>query len=174
MSSLPAAVSIDFPMPFVWVRSRRLAIGAFPLDPAHWAALESQGLRAVFSCCDPSEAHWSPPEHWQRHRCPLPDHRQPHSLQAPQLLKAIQVATAMVEAGQPLYLHCWAGIERSPLLAIALQCSAWHLDLFEALAWVKRHHPAARPLNDQLLLLETLQAKGFNWSAPNGTRGDPL
>ncbi|MCT0198958.1 dual specificity protein phosphatase family protein [Synechococcus sp. CS-1325] len=155
--------STELPSPFAWIRPQKLAIGGFPDDPAHWGALEVQGLRAVFSCCDPSEGHWSPPAHWVRRLCPLPDHRQPHSLSAAHLLAAIGEATALVKDGQPLYLHCRAGIERSPLLAIALQCTAWGMDLFEALSWVKRQHPEARPLTDQLLLLEALQADGFLW-----------
>jgi hypothetical protein len=56
------------------------------------------------------------------------------------LLSALDHLEAMMlPAGKtpPLYLHCWGGIERSPLLAIGLLCRLEKLTLLDALAQVR-------------------------------------
>ncbi|MCP9884192.1 phosphatase [Synechococcus sp. ATX 2A4] len=61
-----------------------------------------------------------------------------------------------MEASPPLYLHCWAGQERSSLLAVALVSKRRHLSLLDALLWVRRTHPNAAPLYPHLEALESL------------------
>ena len=72
--------------------------------------------------------------------------------------QAINAALDLYRSGAPLYLHCWAGMERSPLVAIGLLCRAESLNLFEALAQVRSQHPIAKPLIPHLLILEALLA----------------
>ena len=74
------------------------------------------------------------------------------------LAEAVNSAFELYSAGQPLYLHCWAGMERSPLVAIGLLCRAESLNFFDALAQVKDQHPVAKPLIPHLLILESLLA----------------
>ena len=64
-------------------------------------------------------------------------------------------ALVLLEQHPALYLHCWAGIERSPLLAVALLCRSEGLDLFTALAQVRQACQQARPLRHQLVVLES-------------------
>lgn len=79
----------------------------------------------------------------------------------PELLdQAITTALDLYRTGLPLYLHCWAGEERSPLVAIGLLCRAESLNLFEALAQVRSQHPIANPLVPHLVILEDLLAAG--------------
>lgn len=143
------------PQPFSWLRSGRLAIGAYPREPAHWQGLEASGIRRVFSCCHPSEAAWAPPPHWLARQLALPDHRSAAPLEEALLRQAITQLEALYSQGSGgLYLHCWAGQERSALLAVALLSRSEGLPLFEALAQVRRCHPEARPIMAQLVLLE--------------------
>jgi hypothetical protein len=143
------------PQPFSWIRSGRLAIGAFPREPAHWQALEASGVRRVFSCCHPDEAPWGPPPHWPARRLALPDHRSPAPLEEPLLRQAIaELEQLHAQADGALYLHCWAGQERSALMAVALLSRSEGLSVFDALAQVRRCHPQAQPIMAQLALLE--------------------
>jgi len=148
-------MSSSLPEPFSWIRSGRLAIGAFPRQPDHWQGLEASGIRRVFSCCHPDEAPWTPPPHWVARQLALPDHRSPGQLDEPLLRQAIDELQQLYHQGDgALYLHCWAGQERSALMAVALLCRSEGLALFDALAQVRRCHPQARPIMAQLALLE--------------------
>lgn len=148
---------------FSWIRSGRLAIGSFPRSPGHWQLLAAQGIGRVFCCCSAAEGHWQPPTDWPAEQLALPDYRHPGTLTPPLLAEAIARVTrlyqqpAAPEAGG-LYLHCWAGQQRSPLLATALLHQSEGISLWEALAQVRRLHPASRPINSQLAVLEELLA----------------
>ena len=146
------------PQPFSWLRTRRLALGGFPQQAEQWQALEAVGIGQVFSCCDPSEGIWEPPGHWRHERLALPDHRSNAVVTAAQLQEALDRLESMLAANDtpPLYLHCWAGMERSPLLAVGLLCRLEAMPFFDALAQVRRLHPQARPITAHLLVLEDL------------------
>jgi len=139
-----------------WLRSGRLVIGAMPTNDDHWRSLERQGVSSVFSCCDPSEGLWQPPSHWQRIQLPLPDHRNPHDLDPTALKRAVDAAWQLYRDTPALYIHCWAGMERSPLVAIGLLCKAESLSIFDALAQVRALHPPARPITSHLVVLEEI------------------
>lgn len=146
------------PQPFSWLRTRRLALGGFPQQAEQWQALEAVGIGQVFSCCDPGEGSWEPPGHWQRERLTLPDHRSSSVVTASQLREALDRLESMLTANDapPLYLHCWAGMERSPLLAVGLLSRVENLTFFDALAQVRSLHPQARPITAHLVVLEKL------------------
>ena len=145
-------------LPISWLRTRRLAIGPMPQTPQHWLALQQQGVESIFSCCEENEGAWLPPQDWLQRRFPLPDHREPNSMTNAMLDQAINAALDLYCAAPPLYLHCWAGMERSPLVAIGVLCRAESLNLFEALAQVRSQHRIAKPLIPHLLILESLLA----------------
>jgi hypothetical protein len=149
------------PRPFSWLRTRRLAVGGFPGQPEHWQALEASGIGQVFSCCDPNEAEWQPPAHWRSAQLTLPDHRSSVPPTAEQLRQALDQLQAMLSGDHaPLYLHCWAGMERSPLLAVGLLCRLEGLPFFDALAQVRSLHPQAKPITAHLVVLEELLSSG--------------
>lgn len=141
---------------FSWLRSHRLAIGSFPHN---WTTLQQCGIRKVFSCCDIEEGEWSPPAEWLSKRWPLPDHRNQMQLQPSLLASALDDLEDLARNSSvdgALYLHCLAGVERSPLLAVGLLCRLEELTLLDALAQVRHLHPQAKPIPAQLILLEDL------------------
>ncbi len=89
----------------------------------------------------------------------MPDHREQETLTEERLFKAIQTAEELLKESSPVYLHCLAGRERSSLMAIALTARKKQIDIFSSLDWVRRCHPAASPLYDQLELLEMVLKK---------------
>lgn len=157
----PSLIPPDLPLPYSWVLTRRLAVGPMPASEAHWRQLEQAGLRARFSCCYPHEQSPAPlPPDWRSDGLPLPDHRRQEPLELERLALVLERAESLLNEGQPMYLHCLAGIERSPLIAVGLSARERNLSLFEALDWVRRCHPAARPIGSQLELLEQLLREG--------------
>lgn len=148
LSSLPQ------PQAFSWIRSGRLAIGGFPQGGATWDTLQAMGIASVFSCCAASEAPWQPPATLTTLQLALPDHRSQIPLTPELLDRVVDQALQLMEQQPALFVHCWAGIERAPLLAVALLCRSEGLDLFTALGQVRQACPQARPLRRQLVLLE--------------------
>ncbi|MEI6031825.1 MAG: hypothetical protein WCQ20_11765 [Synechococcaceae cyanobacterium ELA739] len=143
------------PLPYSWILTNQLAIGPMPVSPLHWQQLDQAGLRGRFSCCYPQEDRSPPlPQGWLNAQVSLPDHRQQERLQQERLVQALSTAEQMLDTGAPLYVHCLAGIERSPLVAIGLTARRRGINLYEALDWVRRCHPAALPIYDHLELLE--------------------
>ena len=145
------------PLPYSWILTNQLAIGPMPVSPLHWQQLEEAGLRGRFSCCYPDEEISPPlPAGWLEARVSLPDHRQQEGLRLERLLEALSTAEQLLDTGTPVYLHCLAGIERSPLLAVGLTSRRRGINVFDSLDWVRRCHPAALPIYDHLELLERI------------------
>lgn len=157
-SSSPAAIQ---PVPYIkysWILSRRLAIGPMPLTHQHWQQLDDVGFRGRFSCCYETEEACPPPEHWNNKNVSLPDHRRQEPMSATRLCEALDSAISLLAEtdGSPVFLHCYASKERSPLLAVGITAIMKQTNVFEALEWVRRCHPIANPLYEHLDILESV------------------
>lgn len=148
------------PLPYNWIKTGILAIGPIPKSQSHWDQLENDGFKKRFSCCYPNEHIYTPiPEDWTTKEVSLPDHRFQDDLQADQLIYALDEAHAMVcETSGPVYLHCFAGQQRSVLIAIGLVCRLDNMNLFDSLNYVRQCHKSARPMYSHLDLLERILA----------------
>ena len=153
----PAPPMQERSLPCSWVLTNRLAVGPMPRCDRHWQQLEEAGFRSRFSCCYPEEeTGLILPPGWSSERVSLPDHRQQEPMQEARLALALARAEALVGDAAPVYLHCMAGYERSPLLAVGLTARLRGIDMLAALAWVRRCHPMAMPIYDHLVLLERI------------------
>jgi hypothetical protein len=141
---------------YSWLISGRLAIGPMPRSESHWRQLEEAGFRSRFSCCYSEEEICPPPDHWLQGRVSLPDHRRQEELRPERLRKALDLAAEILAAQPPTYLHCMAGIERSPLLAAGLIARERKIHLLEALDTVRLCHPRAMPIYGDLDVLEAV------------------
>ncbi|MFQ6539990.1 MULTISPECIES: dual specificity protein phosphatase family protein [Aphanothece] len=97
-------------------------------------------LQGVLSLCSREEA---PPPAAAGGAFPLP--------------AAVVALEALLREG-PVYLHCQAGLERSPLVAMAWLMQQRRLDLQAALEYLREVHPASRPQAEQLAALRAWQA----------------
>jgi hypothetical protein len=139
------------------VLTDQLAIGPIPRSETHWRQLEAAGFRSRFSCCYPEEeAGLILPAGWRSDGVALPDHRQQEPMQEDRLALALSRAEALMLQAPPMYLHCMAGCERSPLIAVGLTVRRRQVDMLSALDWVRRCHPMAMPIYSHLVLLEAL------------------
>lgn len=157
----PAEPPQDLPLPYSWVLTNLLAIGPMPRQLSHWEQLEKAGFRARFSCCYPEEELLSPvPPQWKSESVALPDHREQEELLPERLKLALDRAEALLLEQAPVYLHCFAGRERSALVAVGLTARQRGMDVFAALDWVRRCHPAASPIYGQLDVLDQILREG--------------
>ncbi|KEF42953.1 MAG: hypothetical protein ER33_03545 [Cyanobium sp. CACIAM 14] len=157
-------------LPFSWVLTNELAVGPMPRSERHWRQLEDAGFRSRFSCCYPEEEEGLIlPAGWSSDRVNLPDHRQQEAMRSEALAMAITRAEALLDEAAPVYLHCMAGIERSPLVAVGLTARRRGIDMLSALAWVRRCHPIAMPIYPHLVILDALLSEGLEAQGERGT-----
>ena len=138
-----------------WVLVDELAIGPAPIAERHLQRLDEAGIRAVFSLCDEHEA--PPPAHlhsrFECDRLVLPDHRRNKAPEPLQILNALERLKALKVVG-PVFVHCVAAMERSPLICLAWLVREHHMAPQAALDYLMQVHPGTNPLPYQLALLK--------------------
>jgi len=145
------------PLIYSWIESGKFAIGPMPKTAEQWLQLEQAGFRSRFSCCYPEEdSLTSAPNSWLCDRVSLPDHRRQESMKPEQLARALLQAEAVIESQPATYLHCFAGRERSPLVAVGVLARRQGVDVLTALERVRLCHPSASPIFSDLDKLEQL------------------
>jgi hypothetical protein len=145
------------PLLYSWILSGKFAIGPMPQTAEQWLQLEQAGFRSRFSCCYPEEEIFATaPSSWLSDRVSLPDHRRQEPMKPDQLSRALLQAEAVLMSQPATYLHCFAGRERSPLIAVGLLARAQGVDVLTALDRVRLCHPAASPIFSDLDQLERL------------------
>jgi hypothetical protein len=144
-----------------WVLIDALAVGPAPRAERHLQRLHDAGIRAVFSLCSNEEAP-APAGLEERFCCKrlvLPDHRSADVLELGQLEDALQQLAALRQVG-PVFVHCVAAMERSPLVCMAWLVQTQALSPTEALDYLMQVHPGTNPLPRQLALLRQLNRVG--------------
>lgn len=145
-------------MRFSWLLVDELAIGSAPKLRQDCLLLKQEGIRGVFSLCTGEEA--PPPRdlliQFQYLRFPLPDHQTGRPPRVEELEQAV-IMLQSLQTFKPIFLHCAAGIERSPLVAIAWLIHSRGLSSTSALDYLQQVHPGSSPLADQLLVLRRCQ-----------------
>jgi protein-tyrosine phosphatase len=64
------------------------------------------------------------------------------TLDTKRILEVVDLATKYIlETGNPVYIHCFAGMERSPFIAALILWGLGDWTLDEAYEYVKREHP---------------------------------
>lgn len=156
-------------MRITWLLKDELAVGTAPRCAADLDRLEHQGVKAVVSLCAAEEAQ--PPlgisDRFRWVRLPLPDHRHDCPLTIDQLGDVLVELTRLCPQG-PVYLHCVASVERSPLAAMAWLIHSRRMGWQDALDYVQQTHPGTSPLPEQLAVLRSvaLLSPAFNRHIP--------
>ena len=95
----------------------------------------------------------------------LPDHRTGRLPDLVELEAALDALAALLQQG-PVFVHCVAAMERSPLVCLAWLVSRHRLTPQQALDYLMQIHSGTNPLAGQLALLDRL---GFNKSSPQSS-----
>lgn len=131
-----------------------LAVGSYPATPEDILHLQSLGYTAVLSVqsdadLDERAASWE--RFWRFYtsrgmtavRVPIIDFDA--SDLAKNLAGAVDALDKLVKSGRRVYLHCTAGINRSPTVAIAWMMQETKQPLAVVLASVQAARPSVRP-----------------------------
>ncbi len=141
-----------------WVLVGELAVGPAPRAERHLDRLEAEGVKAVLSLCSADEALLPDgvEQRFIHQRVLLPDHRAGRLPQLQELQLALAALAELQQQG-PVYVHCVAAMERSPLLCLAWLVSRHGLEPLAALDYLMQVHPGTNPLAGQLQLLSALK-----------------
>ncbi len=145
-----------------WVLVRELAVGPAPRSPEHLDLLNAEGISAVLSLCSETEAPPPPGllELFCCRRLVLPDHRSNRDPLLAELEQALAVLGELRGCGA-VFVHCAAGVERSPLVCMGWLLLNRGLSPQEVLTYLMQVHPGTNPLPGQLALLRQLPGRSL-------------
>ena len=147
------------PLKVRWILPNQLAMGRY-IRSGEGAILAQAGITTILSLCDETEAS-IPTAVRAQFDCicyPLPDSHCTAPLQAQDVMAALNIVHSNIIYRRPLYVHCLAGMERSPTICIAYLCLYQGYGLWESLNWVKQMNPRTMPTEDQLEVVQSLIA----------------
>ena len=146
-----------------WVLINELAIGPAPRAERHVIRLHDAGVKAVFSLCSREEAPPPPTleDHFACSRFVLPDHRSGRLPEPTELQDALALLAELHQSHRSVFVHCVAGMERSPLVCLAWLVQRKRLSPEAALDYLMQVHPGTNPLPGQLTLLRNPLFQGL-------------
>lgn len=138
-----------------WVLVDQLAIGPAPRADRHLDRLRDAGIKCVLSLCSPDEATSAAGlgEGFRTSRYVLPDHRAGRLPTLAELETALAHLAELQQHG-PVFVHCVAAMERSPLVCLAWLVRQHRMSPERALDYLMQQHPGTNPLPGQLKLLQ--------------------
>lgn len=140
-----------------WVLIDELAVGPAPKAERHLDYLEAEGVKAVLSLSSQNEATLPEQiEHrFQYRRLVLPDHKADRFVKREEIQQAITILHSLW-LHRPVFVHCVAAMERSPLVCLAWLMQEQGLSQRQALDYLMQVHPGTSPLPEQLLVLNNI------------------
>ena len=139
---------------FNWVLKNKLAIGTSPMNIEDLVLLEKNKVKNILCLCSEEESKWhlELENSFFCNRFILPDSNQKNLPTNMQIDKAYKILKKLVK-NDITFVHCFASIERSPLLCIMFIIDNYNLNLEESLDYVKRLHNLTNPRNNQLYIV---------------------
>lgn len=139
-----------------------LFIGRAPSDPEDIASLKRRGITAVLSLQTDEDLvamglSWAQVEQWcetdglETHRVPIEDWS-PQAMIA-RMDEAVAALHRFLETGHTVFLHCTAGVNRSPSVALGYLRKIRKEPLGKALRRITRSRPQASPYPEVLAAL---------------------
>ena len=142
---------------FDWVLINELAIGPAPREKENISLLKNKGIKGVLSLCSEDEVMLpiELKDHFVCNRFFLPDHKYNDLPTIEDIKKSIAILNKMMKNG-PIFIHCVAAIERSPLICMAWLMVQKKLTYIQAYNYMVDVHETTNPLPEQLELLNNL------------------
>ena len=142
---------------FNWVLINELMVGSIPLGKEDALILKNKGIKSILSLCSDDEAviYESIDSLFHRKQYILPDHKYSESLSINDINEVLAILSEQVDNG-PVYVHCFAGVERSPLICMAWLIKSQGLSVVEALNYMMSIHKRTNPLPEQINCLHKL------------------
>ena len=140
-----------------WVLQNEIALGIAPKNKLHLDILRKEGIKSILSLC--SEEEEKSPEGMSKifkcRRFVLPDHTYKQLITANDLSKSLEIIVDLKKYG-PIFVHCVASVERSPLVCMAWLIKKHNLSLQQALDYLMSIHAGTNPLTSQLKILNEI------------------
>ena len=140
-----------------WILVNELAIGRAPKNEKDISKLKAEGIISVLSLCREDEAE-SPSQIKDFFNCKrfiLPDHKSGRIPTIEELNQSLDLMAELKKNG-PIFVHCVAAMERSPLVCMAWLIKEHNLKPQQALDYMMQIHPGTNPLAEQFELLNNI------------------
>ena len=145
---------------FNWVLKNKLAIGTSPMKSKDINFLKKNEVKNILCLCSEEESKWhyELEDNFSCNRIILPDSNKKKLPSKMQIDNAYKFLKKLVN-NNITFVHCFASVERSPLLCIMFIMENYSLNLEESLDYVKRMHNLTNPRNNQLILIKNYFSK---------------
>tara|TARA_Y100000991_G_scaffold204851_1_gene180704 strand:+ start:231 stop:701 length:471 start_codon:yes stop_codon:yes gene_type:complete len=143
---------------FNWVLTNELAIGNAPKNEDALKKLKKEEIKSVISLCSEEESKLADniQNLFDCNRIILPDHKSGRYPSLDELVNVLEVIENLKNNG-PIFVHCVAAMERSPLVCMGWLIREHGLETLEALEYMMQIHKGTSPLQGQLDLLNRLK-----------------
>ena len=140
-----------------WILSNEIAIGSAPKNFDDINYLKTNGINGILSLCSNEENPFNVnlKDFFNCKNILLPDHKYNYPLSIDQLKIALEHLSILRQGGS-VYVHCLAGVERSPLVYMGWLVKNNNLTPTQALDYLMNVHNGTNPLPEQLKLLYLL------------------
>ena len=140
---------------FNWVLRNKLAIGTSPMNNNDLILLKNNNVKNILCLCNEEESKWHSDLEisFSCNRVILPDSNQKKLPTIIEIDNAYKILNDLVK-NNVTFVHCFASMERSPLLCIMFMMNNYNLNLEESLDYLKRVHHLTNPRNKQLFLIK--------------------
>tara|TARA_Y100001978_G_C23467125_1_gene325178 strand:+ start:13 stop:462 length:450 start_codon:yes stop_codon:yes gene_type:complete len=140
-----------------WVLNQELAVGTAPQKQKHLKKLADEGIKSILSLCDENELKndLNLAELFDHKRYVLPDHKTGKILSSIELNESLDILRNLIKSG-PVFVHCYAAVERSPLVCMAWLIKEHHLTLQQSLDYLMQANSGTNPLPGQLRVLKEI------------------
>lgn len=144
---------------FNWVLKERLAIGNYPKNKNDFLSLKSYGIKSILNLCDKLDEYRLEDlsGKFKLSFFSLPDHKSGKLPNINEIENAVSILDELIKKHYPVFVHCYAGAERSPLVCIAWLMKNRGLKTIDALEYLNENHEACSPLPEQLNILNKLK-----------------
>ena len=143
---------------FNWVLYNELAIGPVPKTEDDLDLLKNEGIKSVLTLCSKDEFKLKKKLSIDFHHeyFPLPDHKNKDLIKEKDILNALKILEKL-SSYKPTFVHCYAAVERSPLVCILWLMKKEKISFQEALDYLSSIHPTTNPLPEQLEIVKKVK-----------------
>tara|TARA_A100001388_G_C28732394_1_gene482184 strand:- start:795 stop:1244 length:450 start_codon:yes stop_codon:yes gene_type:complete len=142
---------------FNWILNEELAIGTVPQKQKDLKKLSEEGIKSILSLCgeNESKSDLDLEKFFHHKRFVLPDHKKVEIVSSIELNESLSIIRDLIKYG-PVFVHCFAAIERSPLVCMAWLMKEHQLTLQQSLDYLMQTNPGTNPLPVQLKALKEI------------------
>tara|TARA_B100000242_G_C42798276_1_gene371339 strand:+ start:185 stop:637 length:453 start_codon:yes stop_codon:yes gene_type:complete len=140
---------------FNWVLTNKIGIGTPLRSKEDVILLKKKKIKSILSLCSNTALDHNLHINFEQKTYQLPDHRSGSCPSINQIRQIIKIIEELIIEG-PLFIHCEASVERSPLICIAWLVSKEGIPLEHAVSYLREVHPNSNPHFDQLEVLKNI------------------